>query len=490
MKKTILIAAVMIFAFSVAASAQALFDVGSTPVTTVASCGKTEMTGDIVFSTVISSLPIITGTIQINYGVPVSSTVGAVVEVTTGITPATPLGNPLFVLPAGSLITSGNILTILINPGAGWPNGVAIRVRGVKVDVSASPNLASVVATISGTNNTFVAGETSVTVISSTASALLLTLGSTPILNISSVFPTTPAPPGNPVVTATEGFLGAWIQNSAIRFNFTALPAGLTLTFPANIPTSAGNVFAQVNSDLAFPPATTPTATFGSAAGAFSVYYRLVNYVVGSDTVRETLALNPVLTVLATPRPLGLGTVTATAEMAAGAAGYVPNYLAGGCITGSATVLSVVPASTTLLIPYATAGGAYNTGIAIANTTTDPLAAGNTAKVQSGTLTFYFYPQTGTAFQWPLAGGTLATGAGLTSGALNSGGLYTVLLSELLTAAGKPASFSGYIIAVANFTDAHGQYFISDFAAFTNGALMLVIDPGGRNNPIGEMLNN
>jgi len=487
MKKTILLAAVMIFAFSVAASAQALFDVGSTPVTTVTSCGKTEMTGDIVFSTVISSLPVITGTIQINYGVPVSSTVGAVVEVTTGITSALPLGNPMFTLPPSALLTSGNILTILVNPGApAWPNGVLIRVRGIKVDVSGYPNLPNVVANITGTNNTFVAGETSVVVISSIASALFGTLGSAPIIGISSVFPTTPTAPGNPTITATEGYLNAWISGSSIKFNFTALPAGLTLTFPSPILDSAGSVFALVNSDLAFPPATTPTSTFGSSAGAFSVIYRLTSYVVGSDTVKETLTVTPTLTVLAAPRPLGLGTVTATAEMAAGPAGYVPNYAAGLCITGSATVLTVVPASTTLLIPYATVGGTYNTGIAIANTTTDPTAI---AKVQNGAITFYFYPQTGTAFQWPLAGGTLATGTGLTSGLLNSGGLYTVLLSELLTAAGKGPSFSGYIIAIANFTDAHGQYFISDFAAFTNGALMLVIDPGGRNN-LTEMLNN
>jgi hypothetical protein len=485
MKKTILIAAVMFFAFSVAASAQALFDVGSTPVTTVTSCGKTEMTGDITFSTVPASLPVITGTIVINYGVPVTSVAGATATVTYGVTPATPLGTGSTVLTGSSLIASANILTILIDPGAGWANGVSIVVHGVKVDVSGSPNLSNLVANISGTQNTFVAGETSVVVISSISSALNATATGT-IQTINAVFGTST---GTASATVKEGYLNAWIPGIGIQFNFSALPAGLKFTFLPTIAYGTGGTFTLVNQDTA--ATTAPQSVFTSTSGAFSVIYQLTTQSTAAPaTTIETLTVTPTVDITT---PLALGTVAFSAQVANFIpAAYVPNYAAGGCPTGSATIVTILPASTALLIPYATVGGMYDTGIAIANTTTDPFAAGNTAVKQDGAITFYFYPQTGTAFRYPAAGGTLDVGTGLVSGLLPTGRLYTVLLSELLAKAGQGPDFSGYIIAVINATNGHGQYFISDFEAFTNGALMLVINPNNRavTGVVPEMLEN
>jgi ADP-ribosylglycohydrolase len=47
-----------------------------------------------------------------------------------------------------------------------------------------------------------------------------------------------------------------------------------------------------------------------------------------------------------------------------------------------------------------------------------------------------------------------------------------------LTAAGHDGEeFAGYVIAVCDFTHGHGQYFVSNFNSFTNGALMLVVSP-------------
>lgn len=476
MKKTILIAAVMFFAFSVAASAQALFQVGSTPVTTVTSCGKTEMTGDIVFTTVAGSLPVLTGTITINYGVPVSSTVGAVVEVTA---------NGVLIagaIPTSSLITSGNYLTIPINVGAGWTNPVVIRVSGVKVDVSGSPTLQNLVANVTGTINTFVGGQTSVVVISSIASALSGTMTVlSPATNISSIFP---AGPYTPSARVTEGYLNAWVLGSGIQFNFTAIPAGLTFTFPNGATTPAGSMFQLVNADLG--TGTAPQTVFNSTSGAFSVFYRMTTLGTATPTTLETLSIQ--ITVSTGATPLALGSVSVSAQMANFPAGTVPNYAPGGCPTGSAKIVEVVPASTYLLVPYSTVGGDYNTGLAIANTTSDPLTSGNTAKKQSAKITFYFYSQDGTSFQYPAAGGTLNVGSGLTNGEVKTGGLYTVLVSELLAAAGKPATFSGYIIAFVTATNAHGQYFISDFEFFTNGALMLVLNPSARNANAPESL--
>jgi hypothetical protein len=90
-------------------------------------------------------------------------------------------------------------------------------------------------------------------------------------------------------------------------------------------------------------------------------------------------------------------------------------------------------------------------------------------------MTFYFYPQQGSPFDYTTADDS--PGAGLDAGGkLAAGGTYTVLLSELIAAAGSRDFFTGYIIVITNFTNAHGQYFVSDFQFFTNGALMLVLD--------------
>jgi hypothetical protein len=94
---------------------------------------------------------------------------------------------------------------------------------------------------------------------------------------------------------------------------------------------------------------------------------------------------------------------------------------------------------------------------------------------QGGKITFYFYPQTGSSFSLDTSANP-SVGMGLdSSGVLKAGGTYTVLLSDLLAAAGASSDFTGYIIADMPFTNGHGQYFISDFAYFTNGALALVM---------------
>jgi len=143
------------------------------------------------------------------------------------------------------------------------------------------------------------------------------------------------------------------------------------------------------------------------------------------------------------------------------------------------TVVNIVPANTTFVIPFVRTRNNLDTGIALSNTTGDPFTAvgAGGARPVSGTITFYFFPNTGS----PLTYTTSATspGVGLSSGVLSSGKTYTVLASELLTFAGyaTPRDFNGYLIAVANFTNGHGQAFISDFAGFTSYTDVLVMSP-------------
>lgn len=480
--KKILIAAVMLLTFSVAASAQALLQVGSTPVTTVASCGTTELTGDVVFARATSSLAIVQGTITISYGVPITSIADLQLFV-NDVQDA--IGAQVDVISTDADRAAGRLI-LSVDPGTG-PAIDSIIVKGVRVNIAGNPDLSNLTATVTATGNSFVGGQTSVVVISSISSAIATVASANNLLNVSSVNPLG----GTVNVTVTEGFLNAWVPNAMIALTFSTPPAGVNLSVPASITNDKGTEF-QFATALG---ANATPATLTSASPSLTVFYRLTTPGATSAITTETLVVPVTVTFAGTPRPLAQGSVTVTANMGptAGTVGlgaYVPQYAGTSCQRGPATILNIVTANTVLLIPYATNEVGFDTGFAIANTTTDPLAAPVSAVKQSGTLTFHFFPQTGTAFSYTTTAGSPGQGLNA-SGALETGRLYTVLLTELLAAAEAEGDFAGYIFVVANFTNAHGQYFISDFESFTNGALMLVVDPAFRvvsGTP--EQLNN
>jgi len=107
----------------------------------------------------------------------------------------------------------------------------------------------------------------------------------------------------------------------------------------------------------------------------------------------------------------------------------------------------------------------FDTGLAIANTTTDPFGT----RVQSGTCDLNFY---GTAAPPKVTTPNIPTAT-----------VYATLAS---TAA---AGFQGYVIAVCNFQLAHGFAFISDIGArnLAMGYLALVIQTGTGNRNSGSL---
>jgi len=467
MKKTILIAAVMFLAFSVAASAQSLYQAGSTPVTTVASCGATELTGDVSILQAVGSLPTVTGTITISYGVPITNIAGLTITVngTAVQTFVTNIAQPAD-LAAGRLV-------LAINPAG--TNITSIVVHGVRVNVAGNPNLTSLTAQLTATGNSIVGGQTSVVVISSISSALASVTAPLP-LTINSVTPVG----GTVSVNILEGFLNAFVVNQQIGVTFAAVPAGITLTIAATpITDTQGTIFT--------PTFVTPLV-LTSASTSLSAFWTVTSLGATADTTQETLTIPVVVgfTVPAvSPLPQGIVQVASVDMFPKAGPGVVavPQYSGTSCQKGPATIATIVTASTNLLIPYATTLSGYDTGIAIANTTTDPFTP---QTKQDGTLTFWLFPTGGTPFSI-----TPTTNGGLSGGVLKSGSEYVYLLSTLLSDAGKPTSFSGYIFIICNFTNAHGQYFISNFDSFTNGALMLVTPvqaaPTGRATP--EALN-
>jgi hypothetical protein len=124
---------------------------------------------------------------------------------------------------------------------------------------------------------------------------------------------------------------------------------------------------------------------------------------------------------------------------------------------------------TVLLFPFITNQAGFDTGIAVANTSTDPFGT----SPQTGTCSLNFYgaaqPTTAPSIG-PVASGTAAT---------------------FLASVGVPG-FQGYMIAICNFQYAHGFAFISDLGArnLAMGYLALVIPDPNLQAPTGRNPGN
>jgi hypothetical protein len=170
---------------------------------------------------------------------------------------------------------------------------------------------------------------------------------------------------------------------------------------------------------------------------------------------------------------------------------------------------------TVLLFPYVTDYPGFDTGIAISNTSMDPLPSGWSASPQSGACTVNFY------------GGVTDASTGNfvnTAGNLGSSGVYDTVTANTfntgMVGPGQTWAFSvsgidktlgnadfqgfvGYAIAICDFQYAHGYSFVSDFGLrnFAAAYLALVIPDTARAavpnicsatgqtcNPFGEQL--
>lgn len=149
------------------------------------------------------------------------------------------------------------------------------------------------------------------------------------------------------------------------------------------------------------------------------------------------------------------------------------------------------PTQTVLLFPYViSASSGWETGIEIGNTGLDTPVFGNTG--QNGKIDFYFFPggstTTNNSFSYTLKAGD---GIGLdTAGNLEAGGDFAITLANLLTAAGHPGSFVGYVIAVAHFNFGHGAAMV--FSGPNAPAAVPALVLGGRcsYNPLNAPANS
>lgn len=501
MKKNILIAAVMFFALSVAAFAQvpgAAFTVSQETLDRVACCGLAEPTGKIVFTTVAGTEPSVAGTITLRYNLPIANLTSVAVNAIAGT------GGTVGTQPTVTATNDGSNGLVVITVPAGLIAPYTITLSNVRVNVAGSPcpTIGDVVsATAVSSGNTLTIGETQ---------AIALVKGIVPGLKTPVVAPAsitvdagagTVTNSGTTTVTISENFITAFgtsatfpdatrTQQTLIRLKVGPIPAGITVTFPATegIFTTATSAGASIG---------TPVVLSASTSSQF-VYY--VMSAASNPAATDSLVIHPTVQVVTTQFPLPPATITISAALAPIIAGQTtasvfPQYLE-GCETTAATFVTVSGVlKTTLLIPYAIdlgADGQYQTGLALSNTTKDPGTAAmgfQSAIPQAGKFTVYFFPSDLSTIA-PFVSTAHPNFGGLDNdGKLQPGGQFVTFLHSLFPTG--TTSFSGYVFIVTDFTNAHGEFFISNFDNFTHGALMLVVDANGLNGrTVPESLDN
>ncbi|HLK68213.1 MAG TPA: hypothetical protein VKU19_32490 [Bryobacteraceae bacterium] len=141
-------------------------------------------------------------------------------------------------------------------------------------------------------------------------------------------------------------------------------------------------------------------------------------------------------------------------------------------------LFSITLCQTLLLYPFVTNQNGFDTGLSIANTSTDPIGT----SPQAGVCKLSWYDGTG---KFPATG---INGTDLTKEAPVATGTVAVNLASVLA-----NGFQGYVFAQCNFQFAHGFAFVSDLGArnLAMGYLALVVTPGGvTRGPVSETLGN
>jgi hypothetical protein len=181
-----------------------------------------------------------------------------------------------------------------------------------------------------------------------------------------------------------------------------------------------------------------------------------------------------------TPSGAGVGFTSTTGSEASNLApgSYtIPRFSDSLDITKTVAVIS--PCTTALLFPYLTNVDGLDTGLAIANTSSDNLgnAGASTVTAQAGSCSLWFY-------------GPSAPTTAFTTASIPAGQDWTGLVSVIAPGfGGTTAGVGGYMIANCNFQYAHGFAFISDVGLrqLAMGYLALVLTRAGTSP---ENLNN
>jgi hypothetical protein len=453
--------------------------------------------GILVSGALVANSPLTTTNLLVDY--PANITSGW-----AGLVGAIPASDPIRVdgatgVFAGAIISTINYVTGVVTielPGtSGAANTLSgsFRLVGVRIDTNGLTAPVNAAFSLSNTANNYILSTTSGAIINALGDGIAsMAVGgrtsSSTNSGTATVFTNRLVVDANASFVVTEGFASAWrtgtqsttngtttVNGTNVRLTFSGVTSGVS--FPISV-TDRTSSLGTVGLSATTVTSTTNviTVTFPStsltAVEAFQVD-------VGAVTVSGTATLTPgTITVTATMAPIGPALNDQQQPTVTG--GY-PRFAQED--VGPVVIVNIVASNTTMLVPFATLGAGYDTGISIANTTADPFgSAGGGASPTAGTIQVNFFPRAaagaGTAFSLTTSA-TVLPGIGLSSnGTLAAGSTWTVLLSELLTAAGQTSgTFTGYIFIQANFINAHGAAFVSDFRNFTSASPVLVLPP-------------
>jgi hypothetical protein len=263
--------------------------------------------------------------------------------------------------------------------------------------------------------------------------------------------------------TATSG--------TRIQIEFDNIPANVTLYMPLTWSNNGGTVSA-IQSISGFKSLANPTAAVGSPGSkdnksaptvtstymalsasngtAFAYYEETAPNATGVEDYKIPVYLQAGAAAVTAPS----SNITATVTLGpVGASSNVPNFVAGTATAQKANAFSAC--STTLLFPFVTNQQGFDTGLAIANASSDLLDGGTKTKAakQDGTCTLTFFG--GDENPDPVKTDTI-----------KSGTVYAHAASELAP------NFQGYMIASCNFLYGHGFAYVVYNLTQNNGAAM------------------
>jgi hypothetical protein len=279
----------------------------------------------------------------------------------------------------------------------------------------------------------------------------------------------------------------ALLPNSGVvvRISLTGVPAGVTIIAPATVNSTdlngVGVTAAMLTNATTSQDSTSAGSTLNfdyvvAASDTSQVERNTVNFQIRatSTSTANTIALASI------GNPVNIqGTVSVTPISSTDS--NIIRFVANGI--GPTTLVNITDCNTRLLFTWAATVADVETGIAIANTTSDDAAFGSGtasgATSQNGTCTLTGYPS---------AGGTPVS---FTTASINAGSTLAFLLS---TTTGF-SNFTGYILTVCNFQVGHAFAFITNGRGTVTGPTLAQgylanVIPGGTRPPAGTTLES
>jgi hypothetical protein len=238
-------------------------------------------------------------------------------------------------------------------------------------------------------------------------------------------------------------------SGTRIKLVFAGVPTGATIYVPTSVKASDGSIITLTASEMGalspVSPGTGSNVPTGTAAvtvsnGGGQAVYEVTT---ANATMIDSFMI-PVNVVAAsngtTPSATPLTVAVSFAPIGA-ASSNIPNFVVGSS-TSPLTASNFTICATNLLFPYITNQSGFDTGLAIANTSTDPFGTKLGAAPQAGNCTLNFY-------------GALAPAA-VTTPSIPSGTVFTQIVSSIAP------GFQGYMIAQCNFLFGHGYAFLTN----------------------------